>query len=140
VRMAHHAHIIQGTKNTTYWTIWTTKKCCDSFKGIFNVLWLIKIDHIVAETKRYADYCIENYVLKVRSCMRSWQKVTSDVTYLVLSLMIPMGTEAKYTLQSYFNMNAFVETMILLQIWTNYEIFTFSWKQNNRHEYQSKKN
>jgi hypothetical protein len=21
VRMAHHAHIIQGTKNTTYWTI-----------------------------------------------------------------------------------------------------------------------
>jgi hypothetical protein len=54
--------------------------------------------------------------LGVRSCMRSWQKVTSDATYLVLSLMIPMGTEAKYTLQSYFNMNAFVETMILLQI------------------------
>jgi len=48
--------------------------------------------------------------------MRSWQKVTSDATYLVLSLMIPIDTEAKYTLQYYFNMNAFVVTMILLQI------------------------
>jgi len=48
--------------------------------------------------------------------MRSWQQVTSDVTYLVLGLMMPMGTEAKSTLQSYFSMNAFVDTMILLQI------------------------
>jgi hypothetical protein len=70
------------------------------------------IDHIVAETKGYADYCIQNSVLEPRSCIRSWQPLTSDKIYVVLGLTMLMDIVQKPTLKLYFSTNAFIETLI----------------------------
>jgi hypothetical protein len=77
------------------------------------------IDHTVAKTNRYTEYCTQSTVLKHRSHMRSWQPVTSDEIYVVLGIIMLMGIVQKPMLKSYFSRNAFVETLVFPQTMTH---------------------